>query len=134
MYNLGSKTVVYDMSSREYYEIELFNGDILPLNSSDFIGFSFFKRVMDDSQWNKQKIRAAARLNTSPESLEILLMVPMSVETRWTGHQANVFRQMNIKISNIEAVEAQFQESKLKIVRIHLKDGTLKMVNDMFGI
>ena len=133
MYNLGSKTVVYDMSTRSYYETDLLGGTIVPFSNSDFIGFSFFKRVIKDSQWHKQKIRAASRLNTSPESLEILLLVPMPVETRWTGHQVNVFRQMSIPISNVETVEAQFHGSKLSITSIYLNDGTSRIVNDKIG-
>lgn len=133
MYGLGCKTVVYEMTSRQYYEIDLFSGDILPFSSNDFEGFSSFKRVIKDSVWTAQKIRAAARLKASPDSLEILLLVPISVEMRWIGHQVHLFRQMNIPIPDVETVEARFQEAKLKLVRVHLKDGSSRIVSDHGG-
>ena len=133
MYHLGAKTVVFGIDKGEFYEIDLFDGNILPLTKSDFEGFSFFKRVIKDRHWNALKSRAASRLNTSSELIEILLMIPMPVETRWIGHQVNVFTQMSIPIPNIETVEARFQGSKLKIVRVHLKDGSTRTINDETG-
>jgi len=130
LYALGAKTVIYDREHRVYYAIDLFKGDILPMSSDDFKGFSSFKRVIKDPEWDHEKMRAATRINASPELIQILLLVPLPVEQRWIGHFVNIFRQMNINISEIETIEARFQGSRLKVVRLHLKDGSLRDVND----
>jgi len=130
MYRLGAKTVLYEEESGQFYEIDLLGTDILPLSRNDFNGFSFLKRVIKDPQWNQQKIRAASRLKTSTDSLAILLLVPFSVETRWIGHQVSIFKQLNLQVSDIETVDAQFKNGRLKLVRLHLKDGTSRMVTD----
>lgn len=85
---------------------------------------------MEDFQWNHQKISAAARLQTFPDSLQLLLLVPISVETRWIGHQVSLFKHMNIQITEVETVEAQFQAGRLKLLRIYLKDGSSRQVHD----
>lgn len=130
MYALGAKTVVYNTVGREYHEINLLNGNVLPLSSSDFKNFSAIKRVIEDAQWWSRKASAASRLNTMPESLEILLLLPMTVEARWVGHQVNVLSQMHIRISAVQTVEAQFQDAKFKLTRVHLKDGSSRRIND----
>jgi len=130
MYRLGAKTVLYEEESGQFYEIDLLGTDILPLSRNDFNGFSFLKRVIKDPQWNQQKMRAASRLKTSTDLLAILLLVPLSVETRWIGHQVSIFKQLNLQISDIETVDAQFKNGRLKLVRLHLKDGTSRVVTD----
>ena len=130
MYALGAKSVIYDKARKECYEIDLFSGDIFPLSKYDLAGFSAFKRVIRDAQWDPHKMRAASFLNRKPDVLEILLVVPVSIETRWVGHQVNIFNQLDIQVSQIDTVEAQFNNSKLKLVRIHLKDGSTRRVND----
>ncbi|MCK5509139.1 MAG: hypothetical protein KAI50_11560 [Desulfobacterales bacterium] len=59
MYKLGAKTLIYDRTNREFFEINLFSGEILPFSSDSFKAFSFFKRVIKDSQWNSHKNRVA---------------------------------------------------------------------------
>ena len=130
MYVLGAKTVVYNTANREYHEINLLDGGILPLSSNDFKGFSLIKRVIKDVQWNPRKVSAASRLKASPESLEILLLLPMTVEASWIGHQVNLLSQMNIKISEVQTVEAQFEDAKFKLICVHLKNGSSKNVKD----
>jgi len=133
MYDLGAKTIIYDTSAREYYEINLFSGEVLPFSRNDFEGFSLFKRVMKDPQWNREKIRAATRIESLPQSLEILLLIPTTVETIWIGHQVNHFRKMNLGISSIDTVEALFKKGKMRIMRVHLKNGSSKEINDKIG-
>ena len=130
LYRLGAKTVLYEEEGRGFYEIDLLGTDILPLSRNDFKGFSFVKRVIKDPEWDQQRVRAASRLKTSSDSLAILLLVPLSVETRWIGHQVSIFRQLNLQISDIETVDAQFKNGRLKLVRLHLKDGSSRMVTD----
>ena len=130
LYRLGAKTVLYEEEDREFYEIDLLGTDILPLSRNDFKGFSFVKRVIKDTEWDQQRIRAASRLKTSSDSLVILLLVPLSVETLWIGHQVSIFKQLSLQISDIETVDAQFKNGRLKLVRLHLKDGSSRMVTD----
>ena len=134
MYELGAKTLIYDRTNREFFEINLFSGEILPFSSDSFKAFSLFKRVIKDTEWNSQKVHAASRLKTSPDSLEILLLVPMMVEMRWVGHQADTFNRMGLQISQIQTVEVRFQGGKFKLVRVYLKDGTSRKVDDRIGI
>lgn len=134
MYELGAKTLIYDGTNREFFEINLFSGEILPFSSDSFKTFSFFKRVIKDTAWNSQKVHAASRLKTSPDSLEILLLVPMMVEMRWVGHQADTFHRMGLQISQIQTVEVRFQGGKFKLVQVYLKDGTSRKVDDRIDI
>jgi len=130
MYRLGAKTVVYDREHGGYYQTDLFTGKILPMSESDFEGFSFIKRVIKDPEWQEQKRRASSRLETNPDSASILLLLPLSVETRWIGHQVSAFRQMNLSLSSIARVDARFEDASLRIVRIHLTDGSSLSVDD----
>ena len=130
MYGLGAKTVVYDTFRREYYAMNLFSGKFIPMGSNDFKAYSFIKRVIRDPDFDDQKARAAERLNSPAEALQIVLLLPVSIEQRWIGHQVAAFSQMNLSISDVETVEARFQKGKLKLFRIHLKDGTTKSVDD----
>jgi len=134
MYELGAKTLIYDRTNREFFEINLFSGEILPFSSENFKTFSFFKRVIKDFQWNYHKNRVASRVNASPDSLEILLLVPMIVETRWVGHQADTFQRMGLQISQIQTVEGRFQRGRFKLVQVYLKDGSSRKVDDRIGV
>jgi len=134
MYNLRAKTLIYDAIDGSFYEVSLFSDKIFKkLGPKDFNGYSTFKRVIDDSQWDFRKEKIASQLNARTDDLEILLLVPMSVELRWIGHQVSIFKKMNLKISEIDSVEANFSMSKLKIKHLYLKDGSEKVVNDFRG-
>jgi len=134
MYELGAKTLIYDRTNREFFEINLFSGEILPFSRESFKTFSFFKRVIKDSQWNSHKNRVASRVNASPDSLEILLLVPMIVEMRWVGHQTDTFQRMGLQISQIQTVEGRFQSGKFKLVQVYLKNGSSRKVDDRIGV
>lgn len=134
MYELGAKTLIYDRTTYEFFEINLFNEEILPFSNNNFKTFSFFKRVIKDTQWNSQKVRAASRLNTSPNSLEILLLIPMTVEMHWIGYQVATFDKMGLQISKIQTVEGRFQGGKFKLVQVYLKDGSSRKIDDRIGV
>jgi len=126
MYALGCKTIINDQKSGNLYQINLLSGEILPISNNDLRGYSSLKRVVKDREFNNIKIRAAYRLNTPPRSIEIVILVPLPVEARWTGYQLNCFKKMGINVSEIATVEAYFKNSKLIVSQVNLKDGTYK--------
>lgn len=134
MYRLGAMTVVLNQETQDCSRINLFSGDISPLTRSDFAGFSDLKRVIKDSIWEKNLQRAAARLGTTRPMLSLLLVVPMSLETQWIGHQVHLLQSMHLDISHVASVDALFRKSKLIIRRVHLADGSARDVIDHSGV
>ncbi len=133
LYALGAKTLIYDINGRDLFEINLFSEEALPFNKGELEGFSPFKRVVEDAQWDKQKNQVASRLNTSPEYLKILLLIPSSLEMRWLGHLVSLFQQMDLLISEVTTVEALFQKARLKVERVYLSDGSSREIDDPIG-
>ncbi|GBD97005.1 MAG TPA: hypothetical protein ENG83_05825 [Nitrospirae bacterium] len=134
MYAIGAVTVLHDSISSRTYKIDLFSDAVKPFVKDDFKGFSFFKRIIDDRPLDVKIKHAASMIGTSAKLLELLLLVPMSVEKRWIGHQITLFNDKNLKISEIETVEATFRNRKLKITRVRLKNGRSIRMTDKYGI
>jgi len=130
MYQLGARTLIYHEGGGALYEIDLLSGRIFPVAGKDLGGFSVIKRVIHDAHWNPLKDRAASRLKAPPQELSLVLVVPQQVETRWVGHQVSVFQNAGIYLEQVQAVEALFQHGRLKVVALHLKDGSVRKVND----
>jgi len=134
MYRLNAKTLVFNKLTEEIYEFNLFNNEIKGINKASFNGFSCLKRVIDDSCWESNKREAAISLGILEDDLDVLLLIPMSLELLWLGHQVNILKKMNIKISEVESMEAIFNRSKFKLLRICLKDGSKIAVKDVYGV
>lgn len=134
MYDLGAKTIIYNMNNREYYEINLFEGSIIPFTRGNFYGFSPLKRVINDPLWNKQINEASISLNGSVELLELLLLVPVQIEARWMGFMMQKFQETQIKVQQVQTVEAQFTQGKLKLLNANLKSGITKQIQDQSGV
>ncbi len=134
MYRLGCKTILYDNRNREYSDISLFDGNIMPISRSEFSGYSKVKRVIEDLQWNPIKSEAARRLGIEVAEIEILLLVPTSLEARWLGHLSFIFEQMKMKASDVTTAEVNFQNAKLFLREVHLKDGTSRQVTGWAGV
>lgn len=130
MYHLGAKTLIHQEGSGVLYEIHLLNGRILPIARKDLSGFSVIKRVIHDRHWDPLKERASSRLKTRHEEISLVLVVPQEVETRWVGHQVSVFQNMGVSLEQVQGVDALFQNARLKVVALHLKDGSVRKVND----
>jgi hypothetical protein len=134
MYNLGAKTII--SINHRYYEINLLGNNEYhrSFSPSDLAGFSHFRRVIDDSVWDTQKIQAASRLGQSSVSCTLLLIVPMNLESKWIGHQTYILQQMGITPNDVQTIEADFRNAKLKLARITLKNGTTKYAPDAQGV
>ena len=120
---LGAKTIIY--VNYRYYEINLLgNNEYLnSFSSANFAGFSHFRRVIDDSVWETQKRQAASQLGQSSASCALLLIIPMSLELKWIGHQTYLLQQMGLSPADVQTIEADFRNAKLKLARIILKNG-----------
>jgi hypothetical protein len=130
MYQMGAKTLIYQEGGGALYEIDLLTGRILPVAGKDLSGFSVIKRVIRDERWNPLKDRAASRLKTSPQDLALILVVPQEVETRWVGHQVAVFQHVGIPLDRVQSVDALFTDGRLRVVSLHLLDGSVRAVQD----
>lgn len=130
MYQLGARTLIYQEGGGALYEIDLLTGRIVPVAGKDLSGFSVIKRVIRDERWNPLKDRAASRLKTSPQDLALILVVPQEVETRWVGHQVAVFQNVGIPLDRVQSVDALFTGGRLRVVSLHLLDGSVTAVQD----
>ena len=106
----------------------------MPISRSEFSGYSKVKRVIEDLQWNPIKSEAARRLGIEVAEIEILLLVPTSLEARWLGHLSFIFEQMKMKASDVTTAEVNFQNAKLFLREVHLKDGTSRQVTGWAGV
>ena len=134
MYRIGCKTILFDTRNKEYSDINLFDGNTLPISRSEFSGYSQMKRVIEDSQWNSIKSEAARRLSIDANQIEILLLVPTSLEAQWLGHLSFIFEQMKMKVSDVITADVTFQNAKLFLKQLHLKDGTSRQVSRQDGV
>lgn len=132
MYSLGAKTLI--SVNRRYYEINLMdNNGPVPFTSADFEGFSNSRRVIDDVIWESYKRQALQHIGLPLSDCALLLVVPMNVELKWRGHQTYILQQLGIAASDVLTIEANFQNSKLKLTRTHLKNGMTQIIPDITG-
>lgn len=134
LYALGARTIIYNKNKHAFLGVDLIKNRLFSIDKSDLKEFSLFKRVIKDSKWNRIRKFAATEMNISEATLDIVLLVPMSVEVRWIGHQVNLLRNANIRVSEVESIDAIFQHGKLKVKRVWLQNGEVKKITDIYGV
>jgi len=134
MYHLGAKTILYNVHDKTYHEINLIHGQISPFKTQNFHFFSSLKRVIDDPEWKEHIFTAKTQLGAPDNEMELLLLVPLNMETRWMTHIINKIGKKNINIKQVITIEGQFENAKLKIVKIHLKNGIAEKIYDGEGV
>ncbi|MDO8721458.1 MAG: hypothetical protein Q7J31_04430 [Syntrophales bacterium] len=132
MYSLGAKTLI-SVNDR-FYEINLMdNSGPVPFTSADFEGFSNFRRVIDDVIWESYKRQSLQQIGLPRSDCALLLLVPMNLELKWRGYQTHILQQLGIAASDVLNIEANFQNSKLKLTRTNLKNGMTQIIHDITG-
>jgi len=134
MYSLGCKTLLVNVVTGEYSEVNLFRGSIIPIFDRDMESYSRIKRVIEDTNWEGNKIQAARRMGGLPNDIELLLCVPISVETRWYGYLAAIFKQQNLIVASIDAAEVQVNNAKLVLRQLYLSDGSVRRFDGLPGV
>jgi len=134
MYSLGCKTLLSTGATGEYFEVDLFSGDLTPLTGRELRGYSQIKRIIEDRRWDPVKARAARRTGGRPDEVELLLCVPISIEARWFGYLASIFRKQNLPSARIAAAEVRVSEAKLYLQRVYLHDGSVRRFSGWPGV
>lgn len=135
MYARGALTLLYDEHSQSYKQVDLLQGTIGPIPSQEKMQqFSNIKRIVEDPIWREKLARIASRMGKEPSQLKIVLLIPYDIELRWLGHQAHLFEQTDIPLTEVQNVEAVFRQGRLYITKVHLKDAKTLTIQDESGV
>jgi len=111
MYRLGAITLIADANFDSVYRIDLLQETLQNIDRKTLGGFSAFKRVVNDRNWHQQKIRFAKQLRSSPDTIEILLLIPDAIEAQWVDHILTVGRNQDIQSEDIVSVVCHLGQS-----------------------
>jgi hypothetical protein len=135
MYSLGAKTIFYNSANNEYYEIDVLRQEATPFTIDQFHFFSSLKRVVNDPIWYSRLKNLMYMINGNKKSsMEILLLIPARLEARWIGHMLNKFNEIQFSVAQIQTVEALYNDGKLYLREIYLKNGEKKQIFDKIGV